>query len=229
MKKIILLSIIGSIWSCNQIDPPRGELKRGDYPDLNYQDSIEVSQYDSAKLKWRLRAIKLERWPSKANQVNLLGVNLEMYDSLGQISAWLKADSVILFSDGNVIHAYGSTRIRSPKKLEVSSDSVWIDRYMNSVVTDAPVRILTPDGDLLMGFGLRSDLKLENWHIQKNVKAIFQNLSERIENAEKSSDHSSSASLSSISSQSSGGFPKIRPISPFKAPSRHPEMDGFSE
>lgn len=210
---LVCLALLCGISSCTKIDAPGGARQRSEYADLNYDDSLHVEQRDGNKLKWSLRACSLKRWPNKANLTQVYGVSIDLYDSTGALSAWLRADSALIFDAGNRIQVYGSARARSPKNLEISSDSLWIERSMNSVHTEAPVRILTPQGDLLSGKGLKSDLKLENWQILSKVKAIFQNFGPRMDSTEQKQGASSS-------SQSTPAL-KSTP----KAPSLHPDMD----
>lgn len=211
IQRLFLLCFFPAVLlSCTKLDAPAGERKRSDYPDLNYQDSLQIEEHQGSMLKWKMRALSLKRWPSRANQTTVYGVSVDLYDSTGAISAWIRADSALIFADGDRIQAYGSTRARSPKNMEISSDSLWIERSMNSIHTDAPVRILSPQGDLVSGIGLKSDLKLENWTLQKKVKAIFQNFGPRMDSAD----------------QPKAQTPvQTQPASPVMAPARRPDMD----
>jgi hypothetical protein len=174
-------------------------------------------------LRWQLRAERLVRWTQPEAKSMIYGMELDVMDSTGKLDAWVRADSARLKEDGRFISAYGAVRLRSPKQLEISTDTLYIDRPANAATTDSRVRVITPEGDVLLGVGLRSDLKLENWKLQSNVRAIFQNLGPRVGPAlEDTTPKSSSGMAVSQASPSPAQSPKAN-LAP--GANRNPALD----
>jgi hypothetical protein len=71
--------------------------------------------------------------------------------------------------------------------VDIRTDSLRWNKAINQISTEAHVRVVSEDGDILTGKGFISDAKLDNWQILSNVKGVFQKVTERVEQADKPS------------------------------------------
>ena len=161
--------------------PPRQAVKR---PSMLFDDAVTMDFHDGPLLVWRLRTGYLERW-SNDERLFVRPVDVEFFDSLGRRNATLRADSGTL--DGNLtyIRAYGNVHAQSFDGASVRSDSLLYDKNRDKVTTDAEVRVVSRDGDVLQGRGLDSDSRLRDWRIVSEVRGIFQDAGPRIRTEEK--------------------------------------------
>ncbi|MBO7131044.1 MAG: LPS export ABC transporter periplasmic protein LptC [Fibrobacterales bacterium] len=161
--------------------PPRRAVKR---PSMLFDDAVTMDFHDGPLLVWRLRTGYLERW-SNDERLFVRPVDVEFFDSLGRKNATLRADSGTL--DGNLtyIRAYGNVHAQSFDGASVRSDSLLYDKNRDKVTTDAEVRVVSRDGDVLQGRGLVSDARLRDWRIVSEVRGIFQDAGPRIKTEEK--------------------------------------------
>ena len=65
------------------------------------------------------------------------------------------------------------------------SDSLLYSKATDRVTTDADVRVVSRDGDVLQGKGLVSDSRLRDWKILSDVRGIFQDAGPRLQAGEK--------------------------------------------
>ena len=110
---------------------------------------------------------------------------VDIYDSLGERSAFLRADSGRLDMKFTYVYAYGHVYALTPKGASVRADSLLWNKKDNLVKTESYVRVVSEDGDVLQGKGFESDAKMDNWKILSNITGIFQDAANRIKEEDK--------------------------------------------
>ena len=105
---------------------------------------------------------------------------VDIYDSLGERAAFMRADSGRFDMKFTYVNAYGHVYALTPKGASVRADSLIWNKADNLVRTESYVRVVSEDGDVLQGKGFESDARMDNWKILSNVTAIFQDAANRL-------------------------------------------------
>lgn len=155
-----------------------------DRPQMLFTDTTLLDCYDKDVLSWKLKTAYLERWSDK-EVVFMRPVLVDIYDSVGERVAFLRADSGRMDMHFTYVYAYGHVYALTPKGASVRADSLLWNKRDNMVRTDSYVRVVSEDGDVLQGKGFESDARMENWRILSNVTGIFQDAAKRMKEEDK--------------------------------------------
>lgn len=155
-----------------------------DRPQMLFTDTTLMDSYDKGVLSWKLKTAYLERWADK-DEVLVRPVLVDIYDSLGDRTAFLRADSGRLNMKFTYVYAYGHVYALTPKGASVRADSLLWNKRDNLVKTESYVRVVSEEGDVLQGKGFESDAKMDNWKILSNITGIFQDAANRIKEEDK--------------------------------------------
>ncbi len=153
-------------------------------PLMLFNDTTLLDFYEEEVLSWKLKTAYLERWAS-TDKVFARPILVDIFDSLGEKVAFLRADSGRLDMGMNYVFAYGHVFAFTPKGASVRADSLLWHKRDNMVKTDSYVRVVTEDGDVLQGKGFISDAKMDNWRILSEVTGIFQDAAKRLKEEDK--------------------------------------------
>lgn len=153
-------------------------------PEMLFTDTTLLDSYDKGVQAWKLKTAYLERWGDK-DLVFVKPVLVDIYDSVGERTAFLRADSGRLDMKFTYVYAYGHVYALTPKGASVRSDSLLWNKKDNLVKTDSYVRVVSEDGDVLQGKGFESDAHMDNWRILSNVTGIFQDAAKRLKEEDK--------------------------------------------
>ncbi len=206
---------------CEEIEEPKPWI-RVERPQMLFTDTTLLDSYDKGVLNWRLKTAYLERWADK-EIVTVRPVFVDIYDSIGERVAFLRADSGSLDMTFTYVYAYGHVYALTPKGASVRADSLLWNKKDNLVRTASYVRVVSEDGDVLQGVGFESDAQFDNWKILSNVTGIFQDAAKRMKDedkrqaeAERLSNPPSSSSQASkpASSPSRKAPPRGLPLKP---------------
>jgi hypothetical protein len=145
-----------------------------------FADTTILELYEGDKLSWKVKTAYLERWGG-SDSVFVKPIFADIYDSLGNKAAFLRADSGNLNMRMTFMRAYGRVYALSPKGAAVRADSLMWLKDDDKIRTEGFVRVVGETGDVLQGIGFVSDAKLENWNIRSNVTGIFQDAAKRLQ------------------------------------------------
>ena len=155
-----------------------------DRPQMLFTDTTLLDCYDKDVLSWKLKTAYLERWSDK-EVVFMRPVLVDIYDSVGERVAFLRADSGRMDMHFTYVYAYGHVYALTPKGASVRADSLLWNKRDNMVRTDSYVRVVSEDGDVLQGKGFESDARMDNWRILSNVTGICQDAAKRMKEEDK--------------------------------------------
>lgn len=155
-----------------------------DRPQMLFTDTTLLDCYDKDVLSWKLKTAYLERWSDK-EVVFMRPVLVDIYDSVGERVAFLRADSGRMDMHFTYVYAYGHVYALTPKGASVRADSLMWNKRDDKVHTDSYVRVVSEDGDVLQGKGFESDARMDNWRILSNVTGIFQDAAKRMKEEDK--------------------------------------------
>lgn len=179
---LILLSLV----ACSKVEePPAARGPKRELPLAEYKDTTVLSMYEGSRLSWILKTQHLVKWP-RTDLVRAKPVNLVVYDSLGKVLVRVTSDSGAVDEAVSFLAASGHVHGHSEKGVDIQSDSLRWNKAINQISTEARVRVVSEEGDVLTGKGFISDAKLDNWQILADVKGVFQKVEERFQHADSS-------------------------------------------
>ena len=165
--------------SCTQTKEDDVVWEPKEHPVMLFSDTTVLELYEGNLISWKVKTAYLERWGG-SDSIFVKPIFADIYDSLGNKAAFLRADSGNLNMRMTFVRAYGRVYALSPKGAAVRADSLlWLKRD-DKIRTDGPVRVVGETGDVLQGIGFISDSKLENWNIRSKVTGIFQDAANRL-------------------------------------------------
>jgi len=179
MGKILFISIIVILASCTKTEEESVAWEPKEHPVMLFSDTTVLDLYEGNRLAWKMKTAYLERWGG-SDSIFVKPIFADIYDSLGNKAAFLRADSGNLNMRMTFVRAYGRVYALSPKGAAVRADSLLWLKSDDNIRTDGPVRVVGETGDVLQGIGFISDAKLENWHIRSKVTGIFQDAAKRL-------------------------------------------------
>ena len=211
--------------ACEEIEEEKPWLQV-ERPEMLFTDTTLMDSYDKGVLAWKLKTAYLERWSDK-EVVFVRPVLVDIYDSLGERTAFLRADSGRMDLKFTYVYAYGHVYALTPKGASVRSDSLIWNKKDNLVTTESYVRVVSEEGDVLQGRGFVSDAHMDNWRILSNVTGIFQDAARRLKDEDKKqakeieTRDSAQAATPASSASAANVVPKNPPPKPVqKAPAK---------
>jgi len=186
MKRWMIFPLVAALFffsGCEEIEEEKPWLQV-ERPQMLFTDTTLLDSYDEAVLSWKLKTAYLERWADK-EIIFVRPVLVDIYDSLGERVAFLRADSGRLDMKFTYVYAYGHVYALTPKGASVRADSLLWNKADNLVKTESYVRVVSEDGDVLQGKGFESDAKMDHWRILSSVTGIFQDAAKRLKEEDK--------------------------------------------
>ena len=174
---------VALLMGCEEIEEEKPWI-HVDRPQMLFTDTTLLDCYDKDVLSWKMKTAYLERWADK-EVIFVRPVLVDIYDSVGERVAFLRADSGRMDMKFTYVYAYGHVYALTPKGASVRADSLLWNKADNMVRTDSYVRVVSEDGDVLQGKGFESDAKMDNWRILSNVTGIFQDAARRMKEEDK--------------------------------------------
>lgn len=178
-----MAACIAVLTGCEEIEEDKPWI-HVDRPQMLFTDTTLLDCYDKDVLSWKLKTAYLERWSDK-EVVFMRPVLVDIYDSVGERVAFLRADSGRMDMKFTYVYAYGHVYALTPKGASVRADSLLWNKRDDQVKTDSYVRVVSEDGDVLQGKGFVSDARMDNWRILSNVTGIFQDAAKRMKEEDK--------------------------------------------
>ena len=174
---------VALLMGCEEIEEEKPWI-HVDRPQMLFTDTTLLDCYDKDVLSWKMKTAYLERWADK-EVIFVRPVLVDIYDSVGERVAFLRADSGRMDMKFTYVYAYGHVYALTPKGASVRADSLLWNKADNMVRTDSYVRVVSEDGDVLQGKGFESDAKMDNWRILSNVTGIFQDAARSMKEEDK--------------------------------------------
>jgi LPS export ABC transporter protein LptC len=177
IRGLFLLSILVAaalpFAGCSRMETPRIEEGGDRLPLTEYRDTTILDMHDGSHMAWRLKTTHLVRWPG-SELVHATPVELSVFDSTGAFQMRVTADSGAVDEPVNFLLAQGNVHGVSAKGMDLRTDSLRWSKTLNQVVTEAAVRVISENGDILTGRGFVSDANLDHWQILSDVQGVFQ-------------------------------------------------------
>ena len=100
-----LAACIAVLAGCEEIEEDKPWI-HVDRPQMLFTDTTLLDCYDKDVLSWKMKTAYLERWADK-EVIFVRPVLVDIYDSVGERVAFLRADSRVVSEDGDVLQGKG--------------------------------------------------------------------------------------------------------------------------
>lgn len=216
---VACLFAISLLTACEEIEEEKPWI-HVDRPQMLFTDTTLLDSYDRDVLNWKLKTAYLERWADK-EIVFVRPVLVDIYDSVGERVAFMRADSGRLDMKFTYVYAYGHVYALTPKGASVRADSLLWNKKDNQVRTDSYVRVVSEEGDVLQGKGFESDAKMDHWRILSEVTGIFQDAAKRLKDEDKKQGEELSPKAPAASAPSAATSANANNVPAKPAPGAH--------
>lgn len=105
-------------------------------------------------------------------------LDIDLYNSEGEPSTHVVADSGIIRENTNLLNLYGHVVVDTRDSTRLETDYLRWNPKVNRIQTDAFVKI-TKKGDVITGWGLDADRELTRIKILRQVSGSVENVSEK--------------------------------------------------
>jgi KDO2-lipid IV(A) lauroyltransferase len=147
---------------CNVSKPPGETMTEEPAGPASAIGGFQLSETESGRLKWILRADSAETFDNALNQTIVTGVHVDFYDASRQVYSALTADEASVQSSTNDMSASGNVRVVTRDGDTLTTNTLEWNSAPGRVRTKDPFRLARPDA-VLTGTGFESDPGLKNY------------------------------------------------------------------
>jgi LPS export ABC transporter protein LptC len=133
-------------------------------------ENYTTTNYKDGKKEWELTAKKASYYYSEKRSI--AEDILLNYFKDNKISAIIKADSAVIYTESKDIDLAGNVDMKSIAGNRLLTTKIKWKNSKNYLDTDEPVKIIRRNGDIIKGTGLRADYSLDSYEIKKKVIAV---------------------------------------------------------
>ncbi|HAE87259.1 TPA: LPS export ABC transporter periplasmic protein LptC [Candidatus Marinimicrobia bacterium] len=168
-KQVSNLLLMGSavlflLSACSQLDEKELE-KAWESPDQESWNAVlTMSRQD--KLSARVYAGRMKQFNETGEVYIGDSMRVDFYNDEGRHTSFLKSDSGIVNEKKQNLIAIGNVEFRSDTGYVMYTNTLFWLNDSNLVYTDGDIELFS-ERDTLYGTGFRSDVRLENWTIDK--------------------------------------------------------------
>jgi LPS export ABC transporter protein LptC len=137
--------------------------------------------FNKGKLQWKLEADYMSKPISDTGSITVIPADLTLFDSIGEISTRVLADSCIITNNMASYNVWGNVYIRTRDSMVVHTERLKWFKERKKVESDTFVQIETKNGDILQGIGLDATEDFSRFKFLKDVQGKVQNFQERVE------------------------------------------------
>lgn len=167
---IVILAVL--TLACSNDKPSPSDGVSGDsslLPDSDLLDAT-IYLYDGGEISTEIIADKIVKFEKQDSTV-AYNLNVDIYDSLGQVSTNIVGDSGVIRELRNQLYIYGDVIVESDStKLE--TDFLFWNSHTDMVETDSYVKI-TQGNDVMTGYGLQADQNLNRIKILRQASGTI--------------------------------------------------------
>ena len=166
----LLLVLTSTLAGCgNQTvseDKQPGPVDSAGLPDSEVLGA-EIHLYNRGAMTIEIRAERIVRFDAVDSTMGYV-VDVDFFDSAGQVTSNLVADSGIIHENSGQLQVYGHVVVNTRDSIRLDTDSLVFDPTTNKIQTDAFVKVSRP-GDTITGWGLEAPRDLSRFKILHQV------------------------------------------------------------
>ena len=165
--KMILAVAIVIMASCTKTETPQIKDSDNNFPDTRLDDATIVLTQDGRQ-NVVLEAEHIDRW-EKNDSTEAEKLKVIFYDKLGAVRSTLNADRGLIREKTEEIAMFGNVVAVSKDSTVLRTQSLFWNPQTELITTDDYVEIEQPDGNIMTGYGLKTDSNLEKIEILSDV------------------------------------------------------------
>jgi LPS export ABC transporter protein LptC len=166
------LAVLSLSISCAQTEKPGGQVQEMKIPDSILEKATIIMT--SAGLRRAVIVADTLYVFEKEDSTSARRVKVDFYNDKGQYQSTLTADRGLVRQKQEAFSAWGNVVVKNDSARLESQSLNW-DTKRSLITTDDFVRFERRN-DIIMGYGLEADSKLENVRILRNVQGRMSNL-----------------------------------------------------
>ncbi len=170
MYKYIIVFASLTILGCSDTSNSTQEMTT-EFDSINLPDSeLRVAQikfFKKGEITSEILAEKVVKFDAEDSMLAYV-LDIKMLDSLGNTTTTIKGDSGIIKEVQGAVKIYGHVVVITHDSTKLETEYLWWNSYTNRIKSDAFVRI-TKHGDIISGWGLDADNKLNSFKILNQV------------------------------------------------------------
>ncbi len=127
----------------------------------------KIYLYDRGRVTTEILSERIIRFESNDSTM-AYKLEIDILDSAGQVSTEIVGDSGIIREVSGQLYIYGNVVVITEDDSRLETDYLWWDSKADKIKTDSFVKI-TREGDVITGWGLVADEKLNSYKILNQV------------------------------------------------------------
>lgn len=139
-------------------------------PDSDTREAVIYQTY-RGQVTTKIIAERIRTFES-ADSTMAYVLDVDMFDSLGQVTSKLTGDSGLVRERSDRLDVFGNVVVVTADSTRLETDYLFRDPATGRIQTDAFVRI-TRDGDVITGWGLDADERLSQIKILRQVSGTL--------------------------------------------------------
>jgi LPS export ABC transporter protein LptC len=152
--------------------PPNNNQSSVIRPDAEVMNA-RVLLYNRGRVTTEILADKILKFEAKDSTFAYV-LNVTSFDTAGIKTSSLISDSGIVREASGKMMAFGHVVAYSEDSTKLETEQLNWDSKADKIQTDAYVRITRPNGDIITGYGLETDQRMNRLKILKQVKGTVQ-------------------------------------------------------
>ena len=124
--------------------------------------------YDRQEVTSEIRADLIRRFEAIDSTMGYV-LDIDFYDSLGQVSSNLVGDSGVIRETSNRLEVYGQVVVVTHDSARLETDYLHWDPEIGKIQSDAYVKFTRPNDDVMTGWGMEADPDLGRLRILSTV------------------------------------------------------------
>ncbi len=174
MKRLIPTLVLAFLtlalgWGCSQQTLPESDQSTADstlIPDSEVSGAT-IYLYDRDEVTTEIRAEMIRRFEKIDSTMGYV-LDIDFFDSLGQVSSNLIGDSGVIRETSNKLEVYGEVVVITADSLKLETDYLRWNPDIGKIESEAYVKF-TRDDDIITGWGMEADPDLGRLKILSQV------------------------------------------------------------
>ena len=163
---LLSLLIVGCTDSNNSTEKITAEFDSINLPDSELRVA-QIKFYKKGNITSEILADKIVKFDDEDSTLAYT-LDIKILDSLGMATSTITGDSGIIKEAQGAVQIYGNVIVITNDSTKLETEYLWWNSYTNRIKSDAFVRI-TKNGDIISGWGLDADNKLNSFKILNQV------------------------------------------------------------
>jgi len=161
---LVVAAVLFLLSACSQLDEKELEKSWASPDQESWNAVFTMSRHD--KLSARVYAGRMKQFNETGEVYIGDSMRVDFYNDEGRHTSFLKSDSGIVNEKKQNLIASGNVEFRSDTGYVMYTNTLFWLNDSNLVYTDGDIELFS-ERDTLYGTGFRSDVRLENWTIDK--------------------------------------------------------------